>query len=74
MAETVREGNALSVEQELWLQQGVTFVGGSVLRQFQDTWFLNDVSLRALSREVVLPVLADRKKRCGWNIPGSFSD
>ncbi|MBR67929.1 MAG: hypothetical protein CMA86_00250 [Euryarchaeota archaeon] len=70
LADTVREGNALSVEQELWLQQGVTFVDGSVLRQFQDTWFLNDVSLRSLSREVVMPVLADRKKRCGWNIPG----
>ena len=70
--ETVQEGSTLSVEQELALQQGVLFVDGSVLRQLQDTWYLNDVPLNTLNRPVLMPMLCKKEMRLGWNLPALF--
>ncbi len=68
LAEGIAEGRMLTRDEQRWLQRGVEFHDGSILRYFGSTWYLDDVSLPSLGFSAVFPLLTSPAFKRGWNL------
>jgi hypothetical protein len=69
LSEGIQKGRSLRLEEERWLQNGIRFFDGTVLRYLHQIWHLDDVQLGSLSLQVLFPLLANTHVRTGWNLP-----
>ena len=68
LAKGIAEGRMLTRDEQRWLQMGIEFHDGSILRYIRSAWYLDDVVLPSLSLSALFPLLTEPAFQRGWNL------